>query len=88
MSEPVLRVLPFASFNAPFNMALDEALLAACETPILRLYSWQAPTISLGRFQYPDAALRETLEAFALESGFDIVRRATGGGAILHHNEL
>ncbi|MCI0492120.1 MAG: lipoate--protein ligase [Planctomycetes bacterium] len=69
-----------------WNMAVDEALLleaAENGTATLRLYQWDKPTVSLGYFQcYEDrhqhAASRECA----------IVRRQTGGGAILHDREL
>lgn len=70
------------------NMAVDEALfLAACERqgpPVLRLYGWQPAAISIGYFQRSGDVgdLRQPLNAV------DLVRRATGGSAILHAGEL
>lgn len=69
-------------------MAIDEALLQAVEQgqsqPILRLYSWQPPTLSLGYSQpYADVDL-SALKA----RGWGLVRRPTGGRAILHTDEL
>jgi lipoyl(octanoyl) transferase len=67
-------------------MALDEALLErAIEEPIchIRLYRWDAPTVSLGYFQDDSiASIPENLR------GLNVVRRLSGGGAILHHHEL
>ncbi|MCG3129864.1 MAG: Octanoyltransferase LipM [Phycisphaerae bacterium] len=69
-------------------MARDEALLArvgeGLSPPTLRLYEWREPTISLGYFQSADAtsALSADLRSLA------VVRRLTGGGAILHDLEL
>lgn len=69
-------------------MSLDEAALAACATiddiPILRFYGWSEPTISLGYFQeYQEfEALAPPLNDLA------VVRRTTGGGAILHDLEV
>lgn len=69
-------------------MAADEALLervgAGASPPTLRLYQWDPPTISLGYFQkYAD------YEALPPPAGeLDVVRRLTGGGAILHDREL
>lgn len=68
------------------NMALDEALLLARRAgrlpPVLRFYSWTGPTLSIGRFQ----RLRENFDlALCGERGVPIVRRPTGGRAILHH---
>jgi len=70
------------------NMAIDQAMAEAAvlgeAAPTLRLYSWQPACLSLGRNQpFADAdAGRCNVR------GFDIVRRATGGRAILHSNEL
>jgi lipoyl(octanoyl) transferase len=67
------------------NMALDEALLeGALERGdcTVRWYRWSAATVSLGYFQAAEAA--ETIPEL---SGLPIVRRLTGGGAILHHHE-
>jgi lipoate-protein ligase A len=65
------------------NMARDAALLSCRLQPTLRFYQWQRPTLSLGYFQ---AAADLPLEQFKAK-GFDIVRRRTGGKAILHHME-
>jgi lipoate-protein ligase A len=75
--------------TAAYNMALDEELLARAQsgetTPVLRLYSWDPPAVSLGRFQKIESAVN----AEACERhGFDIVRRITGGRAVLHNREL
>lgn len=69
----------------PMNMAVDEALLLSAPRsgPTLRFYQWEEPTLSLGYFQ--NAAERSQHEASA---ACPIVRRSTGGGAILHHYEL
>jgi len=67
-------------------MALDEALLASAATAgqgTVRLYSWREPTISLGYFQ-PLASRAEHPPSKACA----IVRRASGGGAIVHDREL
>jgi lipoate-protein ligase A len=67
------------------NMALDEALLEAALDRgecTVRWYRWNGPTVSLGYFQAADAA-----QAIPELAGLPIVRRLTGGGAILHHHE-
>lgn len=70
------------------NMARDEALLASCAdadaAPVVRLYAWSQPTISLGYFQ--GYCEYESLPAPA--GDLPVVRRTTGGGAILHDLEL
>jgi lipoyl(octanoyl) transferase len=68
------------------NMAIDEALLRdAVENGIatLRFYGWSEPTLSLGYFQRYDDRF-----SHAASRGCAIVRRQTGGGAILHDREL
>ncbi|HEV8069081.1 MAG TPA: hypothetical protein VGP76_15190 [Planctomycetaceae bacterium] len=67
------------------NMALDEALLeGALERSecAVRLYRWREATVSLGYFQPAEAA-----KAIPELAGIPLVRRLSGGGAILHHHE-
>ncbi len=70
------------------NMAVDEALLeetaAGRSLPTLRLYAWEPPTLSLGFAQPAADCDREALERL----GWGLVRRPTGGRAILHTDEL
>jgi len=84
----VLRVLHDPPQPGPANMAADEALLELVglgeSPPTLRLYQWDPPTISLGYFQ--KYAEYEALPAPA--GNLPVVRRLTGGGAILHDREL
>ena len=72
-----------------YNMAVDEELLARAQAgedrPVLRFYAWQPPAVSLGRFQKSETAVN--VEA-CKRLGFDIVRRITGGRAVLHNKEL
>jgi lipoate-protein ligase A len=69
-------------------MAIDQAIAEACAAgtslPTLRFYQWQPPAISLGRHQ-PQA---EIDHAAAAAKGYEIVRRPTGGRAILHTDEF
>jgi lipoate-protein ligase A len=72
------------------NMALDVELLqkhsaGELKGPILRFYSWAPPAVSTGRHQRPQDFL--DLDA-CRELGIDVVRRPTGGGAILHEREV
>ncbi len=71
-----------------WNMAVDEAILEACgrgeSLPSLRLYSWQPPCLSLGYAQPLSDVDLPRLQA----RGWDLVRRPTGGRAILHTDEL
>jgi lipoyl(octanoyl) transferase len=67
------------------NMALDEALLEGAQTRgecTVRWYRWREATVSLGYFQAAEAA-----GAIPELAGLPMVRRLTGGGAILHHHE-
>lgn len=70
------------------NMALDEALLhevaAGRSLPVLRLYRWRPAAVSLGYFQRNEVVNR----AFCHSYGIDIVRRLTGGRAVLHGQEV
>lgn len=70
------------------NMAVDQAIAEACAAgqsrPTLRFYRWQPPAVSLGRHQ--PAADVDMARAAAL--GYAVVRRTTGGRAILHTDEL
>ena len=65
-------------------MARDEALLATRREPTLRFYRWAQPTVSLGYFQAASELPLKELRA----RGYEIVRRDTGGKAILHDREL
>ena len=71
------------------NMAMDENLLAeaakASVAPVLRFYTWAPSAVSLGRFQ--DESNSVNREA-CRKHGVDIVRRVTGGRAVLHRSEL
>lgn len=74
-------------FDGPFNMGVDEALLlTAVETgtPTLRFYTWQGPWLSVGYAQRVGAAERARLSA----AGVGLVRRVTGGRAVLHGQDL
>jgi lipoate-protein ligase A len=70
-------------------MAIDEALFRcfdpASSQPVLRLYCWQPPALSLGRFQKAGDDLDLTR---CRADNLTIVRRITGGGAIWHADEL
>jgi lipoyl(octanoyl) transferase len=70
------------------NMALDEAIMEAVAAedspPTLRFYQWAPPCLSLGKRQPLDGV--DLVACCA--AGVDVVRRATGGWAILHTDEL
>lgn len=70
-------------------MAVDEAIHRACHRgesgPTLRFYQWDPACLSLGYFQ--DAEKEVDFQGIASE-GVDLVRRPTGGKAVLHDDEL
>ncbi len=69
-------------------MAIDRALAASVQAgaaPALRFYYWEPPCLSFGRNQVA-AGLYDAAAAAA--RGIDIVRRPTGGRAVLHDREL
>ncbi len=83
------RLIDTGPLDGPANMALDEALLSCFDKerprPLLRLYGWDPPALSVGRYQDARSALRLDLcEA----EGVPVVRRMTGGGIIYHAREL
>jgi lipoate-protein ligase A len=70
-------------------MAIDEAILISADSgrslPTLRFYGWSTPAVSLGYFQeFSKEVNIENCRAL----GIDIVRRPTGGKAVLHENEI
>jgi lipoyl(octanoyl) transferase len=72
--------------SGAWNMAVDELLLEAAVNEgacALRWYRWDQPTLSLGYFQDPTAVSGD-----AVLAGLPIVRRLSGGGAIVHDQEL
>ena len=73
--------------DAAGQMAADLALLDAVVAggpPVLRLYRWRPPALSLGRFQ-PEA---DVDAAACARRGVEVVRRPTGGRALLHGGDL
>jgi len=79
------RLLVTEPLDGAANMALDEALLLSRlrhgSPPTLRLFAWAPPTISLGYGQRLDGRIDEQA---LVALGLGLVRRATGGSAILH----
>ena len=88
IGEQPWQVLHTEPASGAWNMALDVALLDAAVReelpPTLRFYAWDPPCVSLGRFQSADGIQTDYLTA----RGWDLVRRPTGGRAVLHHLEL
>jgi len=86
--EKILRVMLDGARGGAVNMAVDEAVLSAVHAgqsaATLRFYRWIEPTISLGYFQRYEEFLAQDEEIRSLS----MVRRQTGGGAILHDDEI
>ena len=71
------------------NMAIDEAIAKAVGDgivkPTLRFYRWDPPTLSIGYFQ----KFRKEIDFdFCKKNGIGVVRRITGGRAVLHDDEI
>lgn len=72
--------------DGPTNMAADEVLADEARrlgAPLLRLYRWESPTVSLGAFQ----AIADA-RALGAHVAARLVRRPSGGGAIVHGTDL
>jgi lipoate-protein ligase A len=87
---PAWDYLGLATDTGEANMAQDRVLLAELQAgrrkrPVVRLYTWKRPTISLGTNQICDEVVART-EAMRL--GYDIVKRPTGGRALLHKGDI
>src|SRR5512133_3127465 len=82
------RLIKTTPASGAWNMAVDEAILEAVgrrqALPTLRLYAWAPPCLSLG-FAQP---VRDVDQAALTRNGWELVRRPTGGRAILHTDEL
>ena len=81
-----MKYIKFGTYTGRENMQidsdlLDEAIEKQIQEPIFRLYAWQPRCISLGRNQKDDF-----LEANGVNE--DVVRRLTGGRALLHDDEI
>jgi lipoate-protein ligase A len=85
---PAWRFIDTGSSDAAYNMAIDESIAHYVRRhhmpPTLRLYGWTQPSVSLGSFQKTtDIDL-----PYCLSERIPVVRRPTGGRAILHDVEL
>lgn len=82
------RLIKSLPSSAAYNMALDEALLSSTAQklalPTLRIYSWSVPSLSLGYAQPASDVNKNELT----DRAWQLVRRPTGGKAILHTDEL
>lgn len=82
------RLIDSGPKRGSLNMAIDEAIAEAVgkglSPPTLRFYSWNPPAVSIGYFQ----KIEDVNQEECLRKNYDIVRRPTGGRAILHEKEL
>ncbi|HZI29490.1 MAG TPA: lipoate--protein ligase family protein [Gemmatimonadaceae bacterium] len=82
------RTLVTPPLSGAANMALDHALMERARRTgerVFRVYSWSQPTLSLGRHQMSRNRINT---GAARELGVALVRRPTGGRALLHHREV
>ena len=83
------RLIKSGFQTGAMNMALDEALLYSVargdSPPVLRFYRWRPATVTLGYAQSVSADI--DLEV-CRQASLDVVRRSTGGRAVLHDNEV
>jgi len=83
------RLIKDSYYTGFMNMAIDEAIMIVHREglvpPTIRFYQWSPPAVSLGYFQN----LEKEIDVDACKDiGVDIVRRPTGGKAVLHDKEL
>ncbi len=84
-----MKFIPYEINSGSKNMQidsdlLDEAIEKQLTEPIFRLYGWSPACVSLGRNQRDDFVDTKLLK----ENNIDIVRRLTGGRALLHDDEI
>ncbi len=84
-----MKFIPYEVKTGAENMQIDcdlleKAIVSQSNEPIFRLYGWSPACVSLGRNQKNDFVD----EKFLKENNIDIVRRLTGGRALLHSDEI
>lgn len=85
----MMKIIPYSVHTGAENMQIDEDLLNSAieehiDYPIFRLYGWEPKCISLGRNQKDDFLDYNFLES----KNINVVRRLTGGRALLHADEI
>jgi len=82
--EPIFEELLLLEDDVPrsaaLQMGLDQALLELSEVPVLRIYRWESPCVTIGYFESCSASERA-------HPGLQVVRRWTGGGSVLHGDD-
>lgn len=80
------RLIIDGESSASFNMAADKYLFESAEkntsVPVLRIYGWNEPSITIGNHQ----SLERAVDIFNL-GGTPVVKRITGGRALLHDTD-
>lgn len=88
MTKTAWRFVPYKVSDPALNMAIDEAILeahlAGKVPPTLRIYGWSPAAVSIGYSQ----SLRDESRDRILSQGLHVVRRPTGGRAVLHESDL
>ena len=84
-----MKYIEFETNTGEKNMQIDSDLLDFAienklQEPIFRLYAWSPACVSLGRNQSDDFLDKQFLK----QNGIDVVRRLTGGRALLHDKEI
>lgn len=84
-----MKFIPYSVNSGQVNMDIDAQILnetaaSGSKTPVFRLYGWSPACVSLGRNQNDDFLDKD----FLSKNNIDIVRRLTGGRALLHDNEI
>lgn len=84
-----MKFIDYKIYTGKENMKIDSDILESCTKnntvePVFRLYGWEPACVSLGRNQDSQFINNELLS----KNGIDIVRRLTGGRALLHDMEL
>lgn len=84
----IWRLIDTGPCSAAYNMAFDETIAVTVRKdnapPTLRLYGWNIPSVSIGCFQ----KISDVDIGYCIEKNIPIVRRPTGGRAILHNSEI
>lgn len=85
------RLIVHGKLPASLNMAIDETLFRLCADgsggvfPTIRFYQWENPTLSFGSSQQ---ILKAVDLEYCAKAGYDVIRRPTGGRAVLHDREI
>ncbi|GAB6188804.1 lipoate--protein ligase family protein [Marinitoga arctica] len=84
MIRLIIDTYHMGSWNMACDLAISKHVGKGFQPTTIRLYGWTLPTLSLGKFQKLEDIDLEYLKI----NNIDIVRRPTGGRAVLHHKEI